>query len=242
MYQHDMPIKKLEEKLGYVVEDVVNQIGINVNNASSYVLNHISGIDKRSAKKIYNHRPYKSRAHLKKQLSDKVFELAIGFLRVPESPEPLDNTDIHPDQYELAKYVIENNITVASFASNKAKLQELYTDATAGTVEFILESHANIGHDPRVNSSHQKAGQKLDIKTIKQGETFDGVVRNVVAFGAFVDIGLKNDGLVHISQLVNRYISDPKEVVEVGQKVRVKLMSIDEKTGKIQLSMKEAGE
>lgn len=240
MYQHDMPIKKLEEKLGYVVEDVVNQIGINVNNASSYVLNHISGIDKRSAKKIYNHRPYKSRAHLKKQLSDKVFELAIGFLRVPESPEPLDNTDIHPDQYELAKYVIENNITVASFASNKAKLQELYTDATAGTVEFILESHANIGHDPRVNSSHQKAGQKLDIKTIKQGDTFDGVVRNVVAFGAFVDIGLKNDGLVHISQLVDRYISDPKEVVEVGQKVRVKLMSIDEKTGKIQLSMKEA--
>jgi uncharacterized protein len=242
MYQHDMPIKKLEEKLGYVVEDVVNQIGINVNNASSYVLNHISGIDKRSAKKIYNHRPYKSRAHLKKQLSDKVYELAIGFLRVPESPEPLDNTDIHPDQYELAKYVIENNITVASFASNKTKLQELYTDATAGTVEFILESHANIGHDPRVNSSHQKAGQKLDIKTIKQGETFDGVVRNVVAFWAFVDIGLKNDGLVHISQLVNRYISDPKEVVEVGQKVRVKLMSIDEKTGKIQLSMKEAGE
>jgi uncharacterized protein len=242
MYQHDMPIKKLEEKLGYVVEDVVNQIGINVNNASSYVLNHISGIDKRSAKKIYNHRPYKSRAHLKKQLSDKVFELAIGFLRVPESPEPLDNTDIHPDQYELAKYVIENNITVASFESNKAKLQEFYTDATAGTVEFILESHANIGHDPRVNSSHQKAGQKLDIKTIKQGETFDGVVRNVVAFGAFVDIGLKNDGLVHISQLVDRYISDPKEVVEVGQKVRVKLMSIDEKTNKIQLSMKEAGE
>jgi uncharacterized protein len=240
MYQHDMPIKKLEEKLGYVVEDVVNQIGINVNTASSYVLNHISGIDKRSAKKIYNHRPYKSRAHLKKQLSEKVYELAIGFLRVPESPEPLDNTDIHPDQYELAKYVIENNITVASFESNKSKLQELYTDATAGTVEFILESHANIGHDPRVNSSHQKAGQKLDIKTIKQGETFDGVVRNVVAFGAFVDIGLKNDGLVHISQLVNRYISDPKEVVEVGQKVRVKLMSIDEKTGKIQLSMKEA--
>ena len=242
MYQHDMPIKKLEEKLGYVVEDVVNQIGINVNNASSYVLNHISGIDKRSAKKIYNHRPYKSRVHLKKQLSDKVYELAIGFLRVPESIEPLDNTDIHPDQYELAKYVIENNITVASFEANKAKLQELYADATAGTVEFILESHANIGHDPRVNSSHQKAGQKLDIKTIKQGETFDGVVRNVVAFGAFVDIGLKNDGLVHISQLVDRYISDPKEVVEVGQKVRVKLMSIDEKTNKIQLSMKEAAE
>ncbi len=251
MYQHDMPVKKLEEKLGYVVEDVVNQIGINVNNASSYVLNHISGIDKRSAKKIYNHRPYKSREHLKKQLSDKVYELAIGFLRVPESPEPLDNTDIHPDQYELARYVIGNFKPLPNppltgegiatfFAEHKIKLQELYADVTAGTVEFILESHANIGYDPRVNSSHQKAGKKLDIKTIQVGETFDWVVRNVVAFGAFVDIGLKNDGLVHISQLVDRYISDPKEVVEVGQKVRVKLVSVDEKTNKIQLSMKDA--
>lgn len=240
MYQHDMPVKKLEEKLGYVVEDVVNQVGINVNTASMYVLNHISGIDKRAAKKIYNHRPYTSRVHLKKQMSDKVYEQAIGFLRVPESIEALDNTDIHPEQYELAKYVIENNISVSDFASNKAKLQELYADVTEGTIEFILESHANIGHDPRVNSTHQKAGQKIDIKTIKTGDVFDGVVRNVVAFGAFVDIGLKNDGLVHISQLVDRYISDPKEVVEVGQKVRVKLMSIDEKSGKIQLSMKDA--
>jgi uncharacterized protein len=173
MYQHDMPVKKLEEKLGYVVEDVVNQIGINVNTASVYVLNHISGIDKRAAKKIYNHRPYKSREHLKKQLSDKVYEQAIGFLRVPESDEILDNTDIHPDQYELARYVIENNITVASFESNKATLQELYSDVTAGTVEFILESHANIGKDPRVNSAHQKAGKKLDIKSIKEGDILE---------------------------------------------------------------------
>jgi uncharacterized protein len=110
MYQHDMPEKKLEEKLGNVVEDVVNEVGINVNTASSYVLNHISGIDKRSAKKIYNHRPYKSREHLRKQLSDKVYEQAAGFLRVPESDEKLDNTDIHPEQYELAKYMLENNI------------------------------------------------------------------------------------------------------------------------------------
>lgn len=240
MYQHDMPVKKLEEKLGYVVEDVVNQIGINVNTASIHVLNHISGIDKRAAKKIYNHRPYASRAELKKQLSDKVYEQAIGFLRVPESTEVLDNTDIHPEQYELARFVIENNISVSDFSQNKEKLQELYADVTEWTIEFILESHANIGHDPRVNSTHQKAGQKIDIKTIKEWDIFDGVVRNVVAFGAFVDIWLKNDGLVHISQLVDRYISDPKEVVEVGQKVRVKLLSVDEKSGKIQLSMKDA--
>jgi uncharacterized protein len=130
MYQHDMPVKKLEEKLGYVVEDVVNQIGINVNTASIHVLNHISGIDKRAAKKIYNHRPYASRAELKKQLSDKVYEQAIGFLRVPESTEVLDNTDIHPEQYELARFVIENNISVSDFSQNKEKLQELYADVT----------------------------------------------------------------------------------------------------------------
>lgn len=105
MYQHDIPEKKLEEKLGFVVEDTVNEVGINVNTASSYVLEHISGITKATAKKIYNHRPYKSREHLRKQLTDKVYEQAIGFLRVPESPEMLDTTDIHPEQYALARYI-----------------------------------------------------------------------------------------------------------------------------------------
>lgn len=105
MYQHDIPEKKLEEKLGYVVEDTVNEVGINVNTASSYVLEYISGIGKVAAKKIYNHRPYKSRADLKKQLSEAVYEQAAGFLRVPESKEVLDNTDIHPEQYKLAKYI-----------------------------------------------------------------------------------------------------------------------------------------
>ena len=111
MYQHDIAEKKLTEKLGYVVEDVVNEVGINVNNASIYVLGHISGIDKREAKKIYNHRPYKSRIALQKVLSEKAYKLAIWFLRVPESFEKLDNTDIHPDQYPLARYIIENNVT-----------------------------------------------------------------------------------------------------------------------------------
>jgi uncharacterized protein len=105
MYQHDISEKKLEEKLGFVVEDTVNEVGINVNTASSYVLSHISGINKTAAKKIYNHRPYKSRAELKKQLSPKIYEQAAGFLRVPESKEMLDNTDIHPEQYGLARYI-----------------------------------------------------------------------------------------------------------------------------------------
>jgi len=237
MYQHDMPEKKLEEKLWNVVEDVVNEIWINVNTASSYVLNHISGIDKRTAKKIYNHRPYKSRKDLRKQLSDKVYEQAAWFLRVPESDEKLDNTDIHPEQYELAKYILENNIEAKDFEKYKEILVKLYPDVASSTIEFILESYKNLWVEKRVNSSHKKATKKGNIE-IKEWDIVDWVVRNVVAFWAFVDIGMKNDGLVHVSQIADKFVSDPKEFVEVWQSVKVKVTGIDEKTWKIQLSMK----
>ncbi len=233
MYQHDMPEKKLEEKLGNVVEDTVNDIGINVNTASSYVLNYISGIDKRAAKKIYNHRPYSSRSDLKKQLSDKVYEQAAGFLRVPDSSEKFDNTDIHPEQYELAKYLIENEVKTVD---DKAK--ELYPDVNNDTISFILDSYNNIWVEKRVNSTHKKATKAGELD-LKEGDITDWVVRNVVAFWAFIDIGLKNDWLVHISQITDRFIKDPKEVLEVWQNVKVKITWIDEKTGKIQLTMKD---
>ena len=237
MYQHDMPEKKLEEKLGNVVEDVVNEVGINVNTASSYVLNHISGIDKRSAKKIYNHRPYKSREHLRKQLSDKVYEQAAGFLRVPESDEKLDNTDIHPEQYELAKYMLENNIWPSDFEKNKGVLVKLYPDVAVSTLEFIVDAYESIWEEKRVNSTHKKAIKKGSVE-IKEGDIVEWVIRNVVAFGAFVDIWMKNDGLVHVSQIADKFVSDPKDFVEVWQTVKVKVTGIDEKTGKIQLTMK----
>jgi len=237
MYQHDMPEKKLEEKLGNVVEDVVNIVWINVNNASSYVLNHISGIDKRTAKKIYNHRPYKSRDHLRKQLSDKVYELAAGFLRVPESPEKLDNTDIHPDQYELTKYMLENDIWPSDFNEHKDALAKIYPDVAVSTLEFIVASYESIWEEKRVNSTHKKAIKKWSVE-VKEGDIVDWVIRNVVAFWAFVDIGMKNDGLVHVSQIADKFVSDPKDEVEVGQSVKVKVTGIDEKTGKIQLTMK----
>lgn len=238
MYQHDIAPKKLDEKLGYVVEDVVNEVGINVNNASIYVLSHISGIDKREAKKIYNHRPYKSRKALQKVLSEKAYTLAIGFLRVPESSESLDNTDIHPDQYELAHYIIGNNISVSDFSKNKETLQELYPDCNTGTIEFILDSYAKIGIEKRVNSTHTKAKKKVSLESVKEGDIFDGIVRNVIAFGAFVDIGLKSDGLVHVSQMADRFVANPNDIVSVGDHIKVKVTSIDLKTGKIQLSMK----
>lgn len=238
MYQHDMPVKKLEEKLGYVVEDVVNKVGVNVNTASPYVLSYISWIDKRAAKKIVHNKPYTSREKLKKVLSEKIFEQAAWFLRIPESKEVFDNTDIHPEQYGLAHYVIHNTITRKDFKINKEALVALYSEVNESTIDFIWSAHTSMWVDPRKYEGHTKASKKLALEDIKEGVILDGTVRNVLAFWAFVDIGLKNDGLVHISELADRFIKDPKEVVEVGQKVKVRLVKIDEKTWKIQLSMK----
>ena len=188
MYQHDISAKKLEERLGYTIEDTVNQVGVNVNIASPYVLSYISGLDKRSAKKVYSHRPYSSRAALAKVLSNKSYEQAIGFLRIPESKESFDNTDIHPDQYPLARYIIEKNILPKDFSHHKESLEKLYSEVTSGTLEFIWESYENIGKDPRVLSSHREVHRNKNLENIKEGDILDGIVRNVVAFGAFVDI------------------------------------------------------
>lgn len=233
MYQHDMPEKKLEEKLGYVVESSVNQVWINVNTASVYLLNHISWIDKRQAKKIYANRPYKSRKELQKVLWEKAYEQAIWFLRVPESKEPLDNTDIHPEQYDLAKYLIENNIKKLD-----AKSKELYSDVNQDTIDFIWEAYKNIGKEKRTISTHTKAKKAVSFESLKVWDVLDGVVRNVVAFWAFVDIWQKNDGLVHISQLADSFVKNPMDIVQVGDKVKVRITDIDKEKGKIQLSMR----
>lgn len=246
MYQHDIPEKKLEEKLSYVVEDSVNEVWINVNTASIYLLNHISWIDKRQAKKIYENRPYTSRASLKKVLWEKAYEQAIWFLRVPESKEKLDNTDIHPDQYELAYYIIEKNPPAFGIPLVKGdkilideEMKKLYPQVNNDTIDFIITSYNNLWVEKRVNSSHSKAEKEKSMNDIKVWDVVNWTVRNVVAFGTFVDIWLKNDWLVHISQMVDRFISDPNEIVKVGDKIKVKITWIDDKTGKVQLSMKE---
>lgn len=233
MYQHDMPEKKLEEKLGYVVEDSVNQVGINVNTASIYLLNHISWIDKRQAKKIYNNRPYKSRKELQKVLWEKAYEQAIWFLRVPESSEILDNTDIHPEQYNLAKYLIENNIKKVD-----TKSKELYPDVNQDTIDFIWEAYTNIWKEKRTVSTHIKAKKAVAFESLKVWDVVDGIVRNVVAFWAFVDIWQKNDWLVHISQLADSFVKNPMDVVQVGDKVKVRISDIDTEKNKLQLSMR----
>lgn len=233
MYQHDMPEKKLEEKLGYVVEDSVNQVGINVNTASIYLLSHISWIDKRQAKKIYNNRPYKSRKELQKVLWEKAYEQAIWFLRVPESSETLDNTDIHPEQYNLAKYLIENNIKKVD-----TKSKELYPDVNQDTIDFILEAYKNIWKEKRTVSTHTKAKKSVTFESLKVWDVLDGVVRNVVAFWAFVDVWQKNDGLVHISQLADSFVKNPMDIVQVWDKVKVRITDIDTEKNKLQLSMR----
>ena len=168
MYQHDIAEKKLEERLGYTVEDTVNQVGVNVNTASVHVLSYISGLDRRSAKKIYNHRPYASRAALAKVLTSKAYEQSIGFMRIPESSEPLDNTDIHPDQYALAHYVIDSEIESTDYATQKEKLTPLYAEASSRTLDFIWESYRAIGRDPRTQSSHREAKPKKTITELKE--------------------------------------------------------------------------
>ena len=238
MYQHDISVKKLEERLGYTVEDTVNQVGVNVNTASIHVLQYISGLDKRTAKKLYNHRPYKTRKSLEKVLSDKAYEQAAGFLRIPESSEEFDNTNIHPEQYALAHYIIENNITPAQFTDKKWLLIALYNETTPLTIEFIWEAYKWIGTDPRILSSHREVTTKQSLATLNEGSIVSWVVRNVVAFGAFIDIGLKNDGLVHISEIADQYVKDPMDFLHVGQKVQARILRIDDKTGKIQLSLR----
>jgi uncharacterized protein len=171
-------------------------------------------------------------------MSEKAFEQAAWFLRIPNSPIKYDNTDIHPDQYALADYIIENNIKSSDFGEYKDKLSKLYKDVWQNTIDFIWEAYNNLWKEKRVNSAHQKSNKKWNVD-IKEGDIVDWVVRNVVAFGAFVDIWMKNDWLVHVSQIADKFVSDPKEEVEVGQKVKVKVINIDEEKWKVQLSMKE---
>lgn len=238
MYQHDITAKRLEEKLGYTVEDVVNQVGINVNTASVSVLQYISGLDKRSAKKIYNHRPYASRSALSRVLSAKGYEQAAGFLRVPESECPYDDTNIHPEQYALADRIISEGIMSSDYDRYEDELRGLYSDVTRETIAQIRSAYEARGRDPRIYSGHTEARVKKETDTVKEWDILMGIVRNVVAFGAFVDVGLKHDGLIHVSEIADTYVKNPLDYLQVGQKVSVRITRIDPESGKIQLSRK----
>lgn len=257
-YQHDMPKKELENALDGVVEDAVNSVGVDLNTASPSLLSRVAGVNSTVAKNIVSYREengtFTSRTQLKKvnKLGEKAFQQCAGFLRVPESKNILDNTGVHPESYKAAKELLEMcgfNSTGASAdlkeikektdRLNKAELSEKLGIGLP-TLEDIIKELSRPGRDPRDElPPPMLRSDVMDMSDLKPGMELKGTVRNVIDFGAFVDIGVHQDGLVHISQITNRFIKHPSEVLKVGQVVTVWVLSVDEKKGRIALTMKK---
>ena len=252
-YQHDMNQKKLGEALSGVVEDCVNKVGIDLNTASVSLLEYISGISKAIAKNIVAYREengrFESRKALLKvpKLGPKAFEQCAGFLRITGGSNPLDATSVHPESYEVAEKFLENMGTTAEdiFKGHGAFYVKDYRKMaeSLGTGEMtlrdIVKELGKPGRDPREEMPKPVLRTDvLDMKDLKEGMILKGTVRNVIDFGAFVDIGVHQDGLVHISQMTDRYIKHPLEAVSVGDIVEVKVLNVDEKKKRISLTMK----
>ena len=252
-YQHDMNQKKLGEALSGVVEDCVNKVGIDLNTASVSLLEYISGISKAIAKNIVAYREengrFESRKELLKvpKLGPKAFEQCAGFLRITGGRNPLDATSVHPESYEVAEKFLENMGTTAEdifkghgafYVKDYKKMAESLETGEM-TLRDIVKELGKPGRDPREEMPKPVLRTDvLDMKDLKEGMILKGTVRNVIDFGAFVDIGVHQDGLVHISQMTDRYIKHPLEAVSVGDIVEVKVLSVDEKKKRISLTMK----
>lgn len=257
-YQHDMPQKRLTETLDGVVEDCVNSVGADLNTASPALLLRVSGLNSTVCKNIVAYREengaFGSRAELKKvpKLGPKAFEQCAGFLRVPESRDPLDNTGVHPESYKTAKELLKlagysaAEIKSAKFGDLPERVKPLGTAQLATqlgiglpTLNDIVKELSKPGRDPRDEMPKPMLrSDVLDINDLKEGMELTGTVRNVIDFGAFVDIGVHQDGLVHISQICDRYLKHPSEVLKVGDIVKVKILSVDVKKGRISLTMR----
>ena len=257
-YQHDMPQKKLGETLDGVVEDCVNSVGADLNTASPALLLRVSGLNSTVCKNIVAYREengaFSSRSELKKvpKLGPKAFEQCAGFLRVPESKNPLDNTGVHPESYKSAKELLtileysDKEIKSGKFTDLQAKVKAYGTKTLADKLEIglptlddIVKELSKPGRDPRDEMpAPMLRSDILDIKDLKDGMELKGTVRNVIDFGAFIDIGVHQDGLVHISQICDKYIKHPSEVLKVGDVVNVKILSVDAEKNRISLTMK----
>lgn len=251
-YQHDVNQKELNESLDFTVSKVVNEVGVNVNTASKSILKYISGLTKSVIEKIYKakeEKAFTSRDDLKKVkgISDKVYEQAVGFLRV-KGANPLDNTGIHPESYVLTnKLLKELNLDIKDINSvafkdvlSKANVEELSTklESDTFTIEDIIKELSTPGLDPRDSlEAPILKSDILELKDLKVGMELQGTVRNVTSFGAFVDIGLHDDGLVHISKMAKTFVKDPKEVVNVGDIVTVYVCDVDKDKQKVALSL-----
>ena len=259
-YQHDMPPKQLDEALGGVVEDCVNAVGVDINTASPSLLQRVAGLNGTTAKNVVAYReengPFTSRAQIKKvpKLGPKAFQQCAGFLRVPESKSVLDNTAVHPESYEAAKALLElMGYTLADVKAEKlsdlpARLKaygEAKAAAAVGTgVPTLRDITAELlkpGRDVRDELPQPiLRTDVMEMKDLKPGMVLTGTVRNVIDFGAFIDIGVHQDGLVHISQISSKFIKHPSEVLTVGDVVKVVVLDVDEKKNRIGLSIKQA--
>ncbi len=252
-YQHDMNQKQLSESLDGVVEKVVNEVGVDLNTASYSLLNHVSGIGKTTAQNIIEYRDENGRFTNRKELLNvkklgkKTFEQCAGFVKIDNPDYPLDNTTIHPESYSATKKLLEKlNYTVNDIGSNNLKLDNLDLESISDELGIGLETLKDIvgelkkpGRDPREDMPKPILRKNvLSIEDLEEGMIMQGTVRNIVDFGAFVDIGVHQDGLVHISQLVeNQYVKHPLDIVSVGEIVDVKVLDVDLSRHRIQLSM-----
>ena len=256
LYQHDVPEKELKTRLDFVVSKAVNSVGVNINTASTSLLKYVSGITKKNIDKIIEYRNnfgrFNSREEIKKKkiLSDKVYEQAIGFLRITEGNNILDETGIHPESYDITlKLLKELNCNLDDIGTNELinKLDNINLDEYKNklntdiyTLEDIVSSLKKPNRDPRDEMPQPVLkSDVLNIKDLKVGMKLQGTVRNVVDFGAFIDIGLHNDGLVHISKITDSYIKHPSEILSVGDIVDCYVLEINEEKEKVSLSLLE---
>ena len=251
-YQHDVNQTLLQESLNDVVVSCVNSVGVELNTASRELLSYVSGIGPALAGKIVEHRnlegAFRSRRELKKveRLGDKAFEQCAGFLRVRESDNPLDRSAVHPERYALVEQMASDlGTTVQQLMDDKALREKIdinrYVSADCGlpTLQDIMKELDKPGLDPRAKFEIFEFDKNVTrIEDVKEGMELPGIVTNITAFGAFVDIGVHQDGLVHISQLANRRVNDPSEVVHLHQHVRVRVLDVDLRRRRISLSMK----
>jgi len=257
-YQHDCPQKRLDEALGGVVEDCVNAVGVDVNTASMSLLQQVSGLNSTTAKNVVTYREengaFTSRSQLKKvpKLGPKAYQQCAGFLRVPESKEILDNTGVHPEAYEAAQTLLmlcgytKEDVSKGNLADLQSRVESLgIADAAqrcgvgVPTLEDVVKELLKPGRDPRDDlPAPILRTDVLEMKDLKPGMVLSGTVRNVIDFGVFVDIGVHQDGLVHISQVCNRKLRHPSEVLQVGDIVKVSVLEVDEKRKRISLTMK----
>jgi len=248
-YQHDVDQNQLQKSLQTVIESCVNRVGVDLNTASWALLRYVAGITERTAQKIVEFRNDNGRFRSRMELTavpgigPKTFEQAAGFLRIRGGDNPLDSTGVHPESYPLVEQIAESvGVTVTEIILKPVLLGDVKRDSlSAGTYTLndVLEELKKPGRDPRDKFVAPKFNEDVkNIGDLTSGMALEGVVTNVTKFGAFVDVGVHQDGLVHISQLCNRYIKDPNEAVKVGQIVKVQVISADAKTKRIALSIK----